>query len=189
MISGAIPRGNSGPDCRLGTLGGQSVTALRGALRWIASDNVEVNFIADATSDRSETQASVLRQAGNTALQDRTEDYQGIRYDNRFVPYGPARGDTVLDDPYATYANFINPGTTYTPTDPGGTPGAPNGVFYADPANHVKSWGISNTIDLNLGDVGGLKFITGYRKYKTLSRAGQRRFSGSRAAEPFRIPA
>ena len=169
VISGAIPRGNSGPDCRLGTLGGQSLTALRGALRWIVSDDIETNLVVDATSDRSETQASVLRQAGDQALQDRTVFTQGIPYDNRFVPYGPDRGDSVLNDPYVSYANFINPGTTFTPIDPAGTPGAPNGAFYADPANHMKGWGISNSLDWTFGNVGVLKFITGYREYSTLS--------------------
>src|SRR5690606_21107997 len=92
-----------------------------------------------------------------------------VPYDNRFVPHGPARGDTVLNDPYATYANFINPGTTWTPINPAGDPGTPNGVFYAKPANEMHGWGLSNNVDWRIGDAGSLKFITGYRKYRTLS--------------------
>lgn len=168
VVSGAIPRGASGPDCRLGTLGGQSVTALRGALRWLASDAVEVNLIADVTSDKSETQASVLRQAGEF-LDGASLSYQGVPYDERFVAWGPARGDTVMNDPYITYANFINPGTTWTPANVAGDPGTPNGAFYAEPANHMKGWGLSNTIDWAFPGAGTLKFITGYRKYTTLS--------------------
>jgi iron complex outermembrane receptor protein len=168
VVSGAIPRGNSGPDCEMGTLGGQSVTALRGALRWVASDAVEVNLIGDVTTDKSETQASVLRNAGEI-IPGLSLSYQGVPYDNRFVAYGPARGDTVVNDPYVTYANFISPGVTYTPVDVPGNPGTSNGTFYAKPANEMKGWGIANTIDWKLGDVGALKFITGYRKYETLS--------------------
>jgi iron complex outermembrane recepter protein len=168
VISGAISRGNSGTDCKMGTLGGQSLAAVRGALRWLPSDALEVNLVADATTDKSETQASVLRQAGEI-IPGLSLSYQGVPYDNRFVPYGPSRGDTVNNDPYITYANFINPGTTWTPLNPAGDPGAPNGIFYAEPASEMKGWGISNTIDWRLGGDNSLKFITGYRKYKTLS--------------------
>src|SRR5690606_15634159 len=168
VISGAIPRGNSGPDCKIGTLGGQSVTASRGALRWLPSDAVEVNIIADSTNDNSETQPSVLREAGEF-IPGLSLSYQGVPYDNRFVPYGPNRGDTVYNDPYITYANFVNPGVTYRPVDVAGNPGISNGTFYAEPANSSDSWGTSLTVDWHLSDNYSLKFITGYRDYETLS--------------------
>jgi len=168
--SGAIPRTNFGSDCKIGTLGGQSMNAVRGALRWFASDNVEVNFSADVTDDKSETQASVLRATGEV-IPGLSLGYQGVPYDNRFVPYGPNRGDTVINDPYVTYANFLNPGVTFTPLDPAGTPGPNNGAFYAKPANELQGWGLANTIDWQLTDRHSLKFITGYREYETLSGA------------------
>jgi iron complex outermembrane receptor protein len=166
--SGAIPRMNSGPDCQIGTLGGQSMEALRGTLRWIASDNLEVTLIGDVTNDDSETQASVLRNAGEI-VPGLSLTYQGIPYDNRFTSYGPNRGDTVFNDPYLSYANFVNPGVTYTPTDVPGNPGASNGTFYATPANQVDAWGTSATVDWKLGGNYSLKSITGYREYNTLS--------------------
>jgi len=168
VVSGAIPRMNSGTDCKIGTLGGISLGAVRGSLRWIASDSVEVNVIADATSDKSETQPSVLREAGEV-IPGLSLSYQGVPYDNRFVPYGPNRGDTVVNDPYVSYANFVNPAVTYTPIDPAGTPGTNNGVFYSKPANELQAWGVSSTIDWTLSDRYSLKFITGYREYTTLS--------------------
>jgi iron complex outermembrane receptor protein len=168
VISGAIPRANSGPDCRIGTLGALSVTAVRGALRWIASDDVEVNVIADAATDKSETQPSVLRNAGEI-IPGLSLSYQGVPYDNRFTPYGPNRGDTVINDPYVSYANFINPGTTYTPIDVAGHHGTNNGTFYAKPANESDSWGVSASIDWKISERYSLKSITGYRKYDTLS--------------------
>lgn len=166
--SGAIPRTNSGPDCQIGTLGGQSMSALRGTLRWVASDDVEVTLIGDVTSDDSETQASVLRNAGEI-IPGLSLSYQGIPYDNRFTAYGPNRGDTVFNDPYLSYANFVNPGVTYTPTNVAGDAGPSNGTFYADPANEVDAWGVSATVDWKLGDKYSLKSITGYREYDTLS--------------------
>jgi len=168
VVSGAIPRTTASSDCKIGTLGGVSMTALRGALRWMPSDTVEVSFIADATSDKSETQPSVLRNAGEV-IPGLSLSYQGVPYDNRFVPYGPNRGDTVINDPYVTYANFTNPAVTYTPIDPAGTPGTNNGVFYAKPASELEGWGISNSIDWQFAEGYSLRFITGYREYTTLS--------------------
>ena len=168
VVSGAIPRTTAEKDCEIGTLGGQSLTAVRGALRWLPSDALEVNLIVDATTDSSETQASVLRNAGEI-IPGLSLSYQGIPYDNRFVSYGPNRGDTVVNDPYVSYANFLNPGTTYTPINPAGTPGAANGAFYAKPANELKGWGASNSIDWRLSDKYSLRFITGVRGYTTLS--------------------
>ncbi|MDR2214641.1 MAG: TonB-dependent receptor [Nevskiaceae bacterium] len=170
VVSGAIGRGNAGPNCKIGTLGGQSVNALRGSLRWIASDSVEVNVIADTTHDSSETPASVLLQSGEF-IPGLSLSYQGVPYDDRFVPYGQFRADTVMNDPFVSYANFINPGVTYTPLDVPGTPGSNNGTFYATPANTSDSWGASATIDWKVPDRGAVKSITAYREYETLSGA------------------
>lgn len=168
VVSGAIPRGNHTTDCRMGTLGGQSVTALRGSLRWVASDDVEVNLIGDVTSDKSESQPMTLLRAAEF-VPGASLSYQGVPYDNRFVPWGPEAGDTVVRDPYVNYADFLIPGVTYTPLDVAGTPGPNNGVFYARPVNHANSWGVSGTIDWRLPHGLALKSITGYRDYTTLS--------------------
>jgi iron complex outermembrane receptor protein len=167
--SGAIPRTTARSDCKIGTLGAQKLGAIRGALRWIMNDAVEVNFIVDATSDESETQASVLRQAGEI-IPGLSLSYQGVPYDNRYVTYGPNRpANARINDPYVSYANFINPGTTFTPVDPAGNAGNNNGTFYADPASSLDGWGLSNVVDWKLSDNSSLKFITGYREYTTLS--------------------
>src|SRR5690606_40771607 len=85
VVSGAIPRGNHTTDCSMGTLGGQSVTALRGSLRWVASDDVEVNLIGDVTSDKSESQPMTLLRAAEF-VDDASRSYQGGPYDNRHLP-------------------------------------------------------------------------------------------------------
>ena len=53
-------------NCRLGTEGGEDINAVRVALRWIASDNIEDNFIGDDTRDRSEVPALKLHLSTNT---------------------------------------------------------------------------------------------------------------------------
>ncbi len=164
VISGALPRGNSGSDCKIGTQGNQDMTAVRGALRWTPNSNVEVNLIGDYTNDDSETQAATLLKTGEI-IPGGSLAYQGVPYDDRYVPYGPFRGDTVINDPYVSYANFNSPGTTYKPIDTAGNPGVPNGAYSPEPKDGIQSWGVSNTIDWRLLEKLSLKSITGYRHY------------------------
>ena len=88
------PGGNFAPGaghCKIGTEGGQEVYAVRGALRWIASDRIEDNLIVDFTQDRSEASPAKL------LLQ------QNFANGNNYVT-GPKD--------YTTYANYTgHPGT------------------------------------------------------------------------------
>ncbi|ANI80188.1 TonB-dependent receptor [Sphingobium sp. EP60837] len=57
------PGGNFAPgagNCKIGTEGGQEVYAVRGALRWIASDRIEDHLVVDFTQDRSEASPAKL---------------------------------------------------------------------------------------------------------------------------------
>jgi iron complex outermembrane receptor protein len=167
VAAGRLTSLASGPNCKLGELGDQDVKAVRGSLRWVGGDKLEVNVIGDYTRDKSQTQAvTLLRASANPAS---TVPYQGVAYDNRFVPYGPYRGDTVYNDPYITYANFYDPGVTWSAADASGAPAAPNGPFIAQPTSDLKSWGTSASIDYKFSDSLSLKSITSYRKYSSLA--------------------
>ena len=164
VVSGAIGRGNGGPDCKIGTLGNQDMTALRFSARWTPNENLEVNLIGDWTDDNSETQADTLLRAGEI-IPGASLAYFGAPYDNRFVAYGPNRGDTVINNPYVSYANFLDPGVTYQAVDAAGTPGKPNGPWAPTPQDGIKSWGVSGTIDWHVAPKLSLKSITAYRHY------------------------
>ena len=56
-------------DCFSGTEGGKDYTASRAALRWLASDSVEVNLSADLSMDNSEVAAITLQNALSPAEQ------------------------------------------------------------------------------------------------------------------------
>ena len=168
VISGAIPRGNTGQDCKLGTLGGQSMSALRGQLRWVATDKLEINISADGTDDNSSSTAATLLNAAEF-IPGLSASYSGIPYDNRYTAWGPNAGDTVLHDPYVTYANFSDPAVTYTPIDTAGTPGASNGPYSVPNVNELHAWGIAGNVDWQLNDKMSLKSITGYRSYTSKS--------------------
>ena len=180
VISGALPSLASGGDCVLGKLGNQQMYAVRGALRIAPVDSpFELNISADYTNDTSETQASVLiasaesANAGSANPTNRSglsTPYQGAAYDDRFVTYGLyRRANAVLNDPYASYANFYDPGVMYSAI--GAPPGPPSGYvaggalgpFIAPSAGGAEAWGVSATIDLELADNIALKSITGYR--------------------------
>ena len=169
----AIPRLATSDHCVLGTLGNQQMYAIRGSLRIAPADSrLEVNLTGDYNNDSSETQASVLlASAALTGRQNNSIPYQGVPFDNRFVTYGQYRpANAVLNDPYASYANFYDPGVTYRAasavgTGGPGTAGAPNGAVFAEPAGTVEGWGLAGTIDYQLSDSLAIKSITGYRHY------------------------
>ena len=170
----AIPRLANGSHCEIGELGDQKMYAVRGSLRIApVGSPLEINVSADYTNDTSATQASVLLASAElSGRQDGSLLFQGVPYDDRFVTYGEyRRADQPLNDPFATYANFYDPGVTYhaDSANPFGDAGAPNGPVYAEPSGGVEGWGISGTIDYELSDTLALKSITGYRDYLSVS--------------------
>lgn len=176
--SGALPRLASNSDCKLGELGTKDVYAMRGALRFAPVDSpLEINVIGDYTRDKSSIQASTLvASAEESGREGNSVPYQGVEYNNRFVTYGEFRpSNAQLNDPYATYANFYDPGVMYeaagAPVGPPSTApaGDPLGPFIVDPITDTEAWGFSGTADLELGENLALKSITGYRTYSSIS--------------------
>ncbi len=180
VVDGDLPSLATGGDCVLGRLGNQRMWGGRLSLRIApAGSPIEVNLSGDYTKDTSRTQASVLiasaesANAGSAAPVDRSGlsiPYQGVAYDDRFVTYGPyRRANAVLNDPYASYANFYDPGVMYSAiAAPPGPPseyvaGAPLGPFTAPSAAGAEAWGLAATIDYEIADNLSLKSITGYR--------------------------
>ncbi len=180
VVDGDLPSLASGGDCKLGEMGNQEMYGMRSSLRIApAGSPFEINVSGDYTKDTSETQASVLiasaesANAGTANPTDRSGlsvPYQGVAYDDRFVTYGPyRRADAVLNDPYASYANFYDPGVMYSaigapPGPPSGyIAGAPLGPFIAPSAAGAEAWGLAATIDYEISDYLSIKSITGYR--------------------------
>jgi iron complex outermembrane receptor protein len=164
-------------SCELGTLGGQSFTAGRVTLLWTPSDTVSIKIIGDITNENSESGAQTLWRVnepvnltngavgpnpgtfidldGNLAT---TGDREF--YDNRFVTYGPYAEDTVVNDPYVSYATFADlmppqPTRPYSPVN-------------IDPRNEFDDQGVSVQVDWDFGDNTSLKWISAMREYKDL---------------------
>ena len=142
-----VPVYQTSSSCLLGHEGGKDVIASRASVRWVASENVEVNLSADITEDNSGPQASTLLygKRSDTFL-------NGVPYSG-FVPANP----------YVTYSTYSDPGGIYqTPFGPLTTkPG-----YSVAPIGTAEDWGVSGTIDWKLADGLSLKSITAYRRYR-----------------------
>ena len=169
--------GNNG-DCKVGTLGGTEVFTGRIGVRWLVSDRIENTFRFEYSDDRSEAPADTLTAPVNFTALNPTTGAPRAEYGT--VPNGVAswlsgigasyyglvdspalRASLYPNDPYKSYAIYGNPGLwqrTGAPDDPGSA--------MIDPAvSNLKTYGISNILDINLSDNLLLKSITGYRKY------------------------
>lgn len=165
--SGVRPMG-AGSNPVLGTLGGQSYTAGKVALRWLPSDTVEVNVAGDYTRDRSESGASVLLYFNSPSVNANGQpwlpsiiDGSPIRGNCAFVPYGVNSCDTLTgyNRKFVTYSSFIDqtPATTQSPFKP----------IAFDPHQWLDNYGVYGTVDIDLSDNLQLKSITAWRHYKS----------------------
>ena len=162
-----VPTLRVSTGCKLGTLGGISYAAGRLSMRWVPSDTFEINFIADATNDSSEAGADVLRRAQQTlaptdpryvwADDGNPATVPTIPYDCRFVPYGQYGCDPNKDDPYLSYATFVD---STAPTNQ-----RPFKPVIVPVVQTLNQYGFSANIDWQLSDAYSVKSISAWRKY------------------------
>ena len=142
---GLASAGTGKADCKLGTLGGRSWMAGRAALRWVASDKLELNLTGDITNDRSEATAGVLVNA---------PVLPAIPTPGTVTPaYGP--WFNTPKGKYTTYETFTDP------------TGLATGMPYSTPPiNHFFGYGFALTADYQISDMLSLKSITSYRRLR-----------------------
>lgn len=176
-----------GNGCLLDEHGEEAYTTGRVSLQWFATDDLEVNFIADYLNDSSGAAAGTLLWGDRTAIESATTgagtfvnpavsipgiDGSPVYFrDHMFVTSGEFRpaGDPV-NDPYANYATradeltcqYIDAGS---PTaEPACVPVAwkPSTLPSRDTLNQ---WGMSVQVDWQLTDTMELTSISAYREY------------------------
>ncbi|MCC7462488.1 MAG: TonB-dependent receptor [Gammaproteobacteria bacterium] len=187
-----VPVFRHADGCNNGTYGGQKYVATRLALRWIASDAVDVNFSADYLNDSSETAAGTLLfgYSDNVALNtiyaiddgnpatpvvgfNGTANSTGVLNNHRFVPYGRYHDPSdPINDPYVTYATLCDYTSLNSPTVPGnintmGSAGVNWKPFCAASENSIRMWGASAKLDWRINGDMTLTSITAYRTYDT----------------------
>lgn len=140
-----LPTFVTGNDCQLGTFGGINYKALRGAIRILPTETLEINSTADIIRDDSEMGGVVWSNTNNILAR---VQLNGVPYDARFS----------APDPYTNYASYYMPG--------GVIEGIPNRTATAAPFQEYKGWGTATTIDWEVIDGIKLKSITAYRKFR-----------------------
>jgi iron complex outermembrane recepter protein len=136
-----VPNNGQQADCFLGTEGGKSYQGGRVGLRFVASDNVEVNLSADAIQDNSEVAAVVLQGVNPAANGAVLSSQFGVPYDTRFLP----------PDQFTSFASFA--GRTGT------------NLYQFEPKTKTFNWGTAATIDWHISDTLSFKSITAYRAF------------------------
>ncbi len=183
-------RGRGNPD--YSTMGDESVVAGRAALRWEASDRLEINLSADYTREDSSASPTVLIAAGNTVpagvsaelfnpfsvnpsvstsstfgsipwLQG--TDGNPVTLDCRFVPTGPYSCDTANLASLGYDPRFVS----YANFQDGmqGNPQAPFKPYFALPIQQFEGWGVAGNLTFDISDNAQLVYIGSYRTYNS----------------------
>ena len=161
--------------------GDDNTTAVRGALRWIASDDVEININADYSRDRENGQARVISRDPSRAINfippngNPGNTGNGPTQHNFFLGNNGAVAATfpfpLINIPSLRQFNSCNAAAPVPGLVEGTDPGCVNANNVAlgqntgtDPTfSDHDIWGVSATIDWSLSDSLELKSITAYR--------------------------
>jgi iron complex outermembrane recepter protein len=80
-----------------------------------------------------------------------------VYYSNAFVTHGEFRGDTRIDDPYVTYATYLDPNPPL--------PNRPFSPVAVPPVNALNQWGLSVSFNWDITENLQLQSISAYREY------------------------
>jgi len=139
----------TGPDCVAGREGGQDYTAGRLALRWLATDRIEVNLAASRLVDNSEPAATKLISLNSPAA-----NTPGFLDRSVFI---------TPPESYTNYSNYQIQSFT-DPASQLGLPGTGTHPPTAFPINNrIRAWDVAGTVDVELSDDLALRSITAYQ--------------------------
>lgn len=178
-VKGNLARGSGNNDYL--TMGGQSLTALRAALRWEPTDRLEVNVSGDYTRERSEAIPVVLIAAGapsanfNPKSNGLSADALGtpmlvgkngaaVPMSCAFVPAGQYSCDTGgnlmgWDPRYVSYSSFMD---AMAPSAM-----APYKPYFAIPQTLFTGYGIHGNMTYDISDNAQIVYIGSYRAYES----------------------
>jgi iron complex outermembrane receptor protein len=123
--------------------------AIRGALRWVATDDLEFNLAVDYTHDDRNPTGTVLI-AGSTQVRPNVQPVAGGTYSlAQFV---------VPDGSYYNYASYYNPPAV-------SSTGAPLIESRPEPNQFFEGWGTSLSANWSLTDTLSIDSISAYREY------------------------
>jgi iron complex outermembrane receptor protein len=187
QLAGSFPtsdRSAAQRDCKVGTFGGQNNGTARIALRYVASDRLELSGSALYSRDDDQAPAELLVDAHpapndgfNSVYSARLLQRYGVVYDNRFLP-PPGR-------PYSAYATFDRPleGISFENSQGQFTKDATFKIDY-DIAEQIHLKAIFGYSDNGghlhqAGDVSPLGFVQGQVFFNTRQYTAETRFTGT----------
>jgi len=129
-----------------------NLEAVRGALRWVASEDLEFNLSVDYTHDDRNPTGTVLVN-GSTIVRPNVQPVQGAN--GTALPLATF---VVPDGSYYNYASYYSPPAV-------STTGAPLVESRAEPNQFFDGWGVSLGANWALSDTLSLDSITAYREY------------------------
>jgi iron complex outermembrane receptor protein len=163
---GILPQRASTAGCVVGRDSNVNFSAVRGALRWLPSEKIEVNLSADYTNDRRNPTGAVLvayRDTFNTPpLTAATLGRIQPTFDAN--PANNVHPSIFVPPPksYYNYASYYNP--------PHNGTGEVTNVMVesrANPNQFFEGWGTALDFDVKLTDSMSVKSISAWREYKS----------------------
>jgi iron complex outermembrane receptor protein len=176
----SVPVGFQGQTahCVLGREGGTGYAAARTAVRWVASESLEFNFIADLTNLNQEHPAETLGYAGpgplvgNASAATASSALLGVTTTNGHVlPYNQALVPQIIPPNfYASYASFCNAAPTTGQLASIPPPVNSNNfsaqAYCVNPRQTSDNWGAQLATDWTINDSLSLKNIAAFRGYE-----------------------
>jgi iron complex outermembrane receptor protein len=145
--------------CKIGTYGGDNVHVARLAVRYLATDTLELNLSADLTDDHGEEPATKMIALALPPNPNGTPGKPGTQISNALALYSLAatipQYGIPLDSRFLTNSSFKTYGTY---NDPIAGVSAPN-------ASTLYSWGVAGTIDWDTPLGVHARSISAYRQY------------------------
>jgi len=167
-------------SCVTGQEGGTGYTAGRLAVRWAASDNLDVQLIGDLTNENQENPAETLIYGGPGPLEGNASAAGGalitipatntVTGATANIPYDVSKVPALVPpNPYSTYASFCMPAIT-SPL-PFTIPGLGNNqnepAYCSQNRQTIDSWGGEALINWTLSPDMTLRSITAQRGYSS----------------------
>ena len=165
---------NQSANCVLGKEGGTGYAAGRLALRWVASDSLEMNLIGDQSNTNQDHPAETLGYAGpgplvgNASALTAGSPLAGVPTTTPgfILPYNQNLVPQIQPGSfYASYANFCLPAPNPVGTVPPFGTNANEQAYCVDPRQTSHNWGASWTTDWQIADGLSFKNITAFRGY------------------------
>jgi len=156
-----FPNNRLAGDCSTGSDGDIDYSAARLALRWLASEDLEVNFSVDYTDDNSGATANVITGYGPTTA---PTTIDGSAFGPGATIWPVVGGTAAFPFPVTEFdpSVFLPPDNYTSYADYQGQNG-----FVLPRERSLESTGVSLNLDWQLNDSLQLQSITGYREYES----------------------